>query len=115
MSFMHMSFSIKNNELLEKHNEIWGKVSKIIKKGFDSEPVYNDKCIKTKIKSYEKKSTQIFMTIRCQKKVINTFFLSVILIHSVFRISKNYYPQMSLEECKYVAKEKRCLNILQKK
>ena len=38
----YMSFLIKDNELLEKYNEIWDKVSKIIKKGFDSEPVYND-------------------------------------------------------------------------
>ena len=38
-----MFFLIKNDELLEKYNEIWDKVSKVIKKGFDSNPVYNDK------------------------------------------------------------------------
>ena len=31
--------------------------------------------------------------------------LSVILIHSVFRTDKNYYPQVLLEECKYIVKE----------
>ena len=36
----YMSFLIKDNKLLEKYNEIWDKVSKVIKKGFDSEPVY---------------------------------------------------------------------------
>ena len=29
-------FLIKNDELIEKYNEIWNKVSKVIKKGFDS-------------------------------------------------------------------------------
>ena len=29
-----MSFWIKNEELLEKHNEIWDKLSNTIKKGF---------------------------------------------------------------------------------
>ena len=38
--------------------------------------------------------------------------LSVILIHSVFRIDKNFYPQVLLRECKYVVKEKKCLSIL---
>ena len=31
--------------------------------------------------------------------------LSVILIDSVFRTDKTYYPQVFLEECKYVVKE----------
>ena len=34
-------------------------------------------------------------------------FLSVILIDSVFKTGKNYYPQVFLEECKYMAKEKK--------
>ena len=29
------------------------------------------------------------------------------LIYSVFRTSKNYYPQAFLEECKYIIKEKK--------
>ena len=50
-----MSFWIKDDELLEKYNEIWDKARKVIKKGFDSEPVYNEKYLKFKIKSYEGK------------------------------------------------------------
>ena len=50
-----MSFLIKHVELLQKYNEIWGKVSNSIKKGFDSEPVYYEKYIQTKIKSHEGK------------------------------------------------------------
>ena len=34
-------------------------------------------------------------------------FLSVISIDSVFKTGKNYYPQVFLEECKYMAKEKK--------
>ena len=39
----YISFLIKDNELLEKYNEISKKVSKSIKKEFDREPVYNKK------------------------------------------------------------------------
>ena len=31
----------------------------------------------------------------------------IILIDSVYRIGKNFYPQLFLEECKYVVKEKK--------
>ena len=36
----YMSFLMKDDELLEKYNEIWGKVKNSIKKEFDSELVY---------------------------------------------------------------------------
>ena len=36
-------FLIKDDELLEKYNEICEKVSNSIKEGFDSKPGYNEK------------------------------------------------------------------------
>ena len=51
------------------------------------------------------KSTKIPTIIKYLKKALNVFFLSVILIDSVFRAGKNHYPQVFLEECKHVVKE----------
>ena len=51
-----MSFLIKDENLLETYNEIWKKVSNIIKKEFDSKQAYNEKHLKNKIKSYNEKS-----------------------------------------------------------
>ena len=42
----YTSFLIKDDELLEKYNEIWEKVKNSLKKNFDSEPVYNEKYLK---------------------------------------------------------------------
>ena len=39
----YMALLIKDDELLEKYNKNWDKLSSNIKKGFDSEPVYNEK------------------------------------------------------------------------
>ena len=36
-----MYFLIEDDDLLEKYNTIWVKVSADIKKEFDSQPVYN--------------------------------------------------------------------------
>ena len=51
----YMSFLIKDDELLDKYNEIWEKVRTNIKNAFDSEPVYNKKYLETKIKSCNEK------------------------------------------------------------
>ena len=48
-------FKIKDDKLLEKYNEIWKKVKNSLKKVFNSEPVYNEKYLKTGIKSYNGK------------------------------------------------------------
>ena len=45
-----MHFLIEDNNLLEKYNTIWDKVSADIKKEFDSELVYDKMFLKTKIK-----------------------------------------------------------------
>ena len=50
------------------------------------------------------KSTAIFTIMKYQKKAL---CVSVILIDSVYKKDKNYYPQVFLEECKYVVKEKK--------
>ena len=55
-----MHFSIKDDDLLEKYNAIWDKASADIKKEFDSEPVYNKRFLKTKIKSYGDEITDFF-------------------------------------------------------
>ena len=48
----YISFLIKNDKLLEKFKKNWDKVSNAIKKGYDSEPIYNKKYLRTKVKSY---------------------------------------------------------------
>ena len=103
----YMSFSIKHDELLEKYNEIWEKVKNSIKKEFDVEPVYNEKYLKAKIKSYNGKINTNFHNNKIPKEGSQFICLSVILISSVCRTGKNYYPQVFLEECKYVVKDKK--------
>ena len=45
----YMSFLLKDDELSEKHNEIWGKVMDSLKRDFDSKTVYNKNYLKGKI------------------------------------------------------------------
>ena len=56
---LSMSFVIKDEVLL--YNTIQNKASNSVKKGFDSELVYNEKFLKTKIHIMKVKSIQIFI------------------------------------------------------
>ena len=72
-----MPFLIKYEKLLEKFHEIWKKVCKITKKEFDSNPVYNEKYIKTKIKSDNGKSIKNFHKNKILKEGSQCIWLSV--------------------------------------
>ena len=97
-----MPFVIKD----EKNNEIWEKFYNSIKKEFESEPTYNKKYRKTETKSYQGKIDTNFHSDKIQKQGSQCICLSVIFIDSVYRTGKNYYPQVFLEERKYVVKDK---------
>ena len=103
----YISFLIKDDKLLEKYNEIWEKVKNSLKKEFDSEPVYNEKYLKAKIKSYNVKINTNFHNNKIPKEDSQYICLSLISINSIFKTGNNYYPQVLLEECKYVVKEKK--------
>ena len=64
---------IKADEFLEKYNNIWEKVSNNNKKEFDRKPVYNEKYIKSKIKSYNGKINTNLDNNKISKKVLNVY------------------------------------------
>ena len=93
-----ISFLIKDDKLLEKYNEIIEKVSKNIKKEFDTKPVYEGKYLKIEIKPYNKKISIKFHNNQIPKEDSQCICQSVILIDSVYRTGNNYYPKVFLEE-----------------
>ena len=64
---------------------MWEKVKNINKRDFDSEPVYNEKYLKTKLKSYNGKINTNFHSSKIPKQGSQFICLSVICINSVFR------------------------------
>ena len=49
----NMSFKIEDEDVYLKYNEIWNKIKSILNIKFDSEPIYDDKYIKTKVENIE--------------------------------------------------------------
>ena len=48
----NMSFMIRNNDVLDKYNEIWNKIKKSLGRKFHSMPVYDEKYIKAKVREF---------------------------------------------------------------
>ena len=46
----YMNPLVNDKQVQEKYNVIWNIIKSLFKKEFDSEPVYNDKYIKSKTK-----------------------------------------------------------------
>ena len=86
-------FLIEGDDILEKYNIIWDKVSADIKKEFDSRRVYHKSFLKTKIKSHGDKATD-FYDKEISKVDSNHNCLAVISPDSALKKDENYYPKM---------------------
>ena len=75
---------IEDEVLLEMYNQILRKVKNNIENEFDSEPVYNEKYLRAKMKSYNKKINSNYYDNKIPKEDSKCMCLSVILIDSGF-------------------------------
>ena len=102
-----MSLRVNDEQLFKKYNKIWKKVEKLMRIDFESKPVYgdDDKYIKTKIKIYAGSMITNFHNKKMPKEKPPCKCSSIIMLDSVIKANKKFYPQTLLEECKYVQKK----------
>ena len=101
-----MSFFTNNNEFLERYTAIWEKISDLVNKKFDSDPMYNNKYINTKLRSYNNDIITNFRNIdnknnKLPEKNKPYKCVSLISLDSIIKFNKKYYPQTLLQECIY--------------
>ena len=73
---------------------------------FYSEPIYEDKYIKTKVRTFSSVINILFNGDEIPKERVQYTCISCISIDSVLRVDKKSYPQVYLEQCKYKMKKK---------
>ena len=92
-----MFFLTDNNEFLERYTKIWEKIGDLINIKFDSDPVYNNKYINTKIRSYNNDIKTSFRDIDNKNNKNNNLpeknkpytCMSLISLDSVIKLIKN--------------------------
>ena len=115
LSYYRKIWDIADNNIKKmlhsnKEEDFYDNINKtnyIFLKRFDSDPIYNNKYIKTKLNSYNGETRTNFHDEKIPEEGFHYVCLSMILIHSVFKKGDKYYPQVFLEECKYIIKEKK--------
>ena len=109
-----MSFFIKDDDLLNKYNEIWDKVKEKLNIKFHSESTY-DKIHKihkihihkkAKVREFDSVIKTNFLGNNVPKENMCYTCIACLRINSVVvRMDKKNYPQVYLEECKYKIKK----------
>ena len=112
-----MSFLTDNNEFLERYTKLWEKISDLINKKFDGDPVYSNKYINTKIRSYNNDIKTNFHDIdnknnKLPEKNKPYKCMSLISLDSIIKINKKYCPQTLLQECVYKLIKRKVENII---
>ena len=111
---MTMSLRVDNSKLFKRYCKIWKTIKGLLEIEFDSQPVYGDtdSYIKTKVKMYDNKVNTNFQEKETPKGDYSYKCLSLIMLDSVVKVGKKYYPQVFLEECKYVKRRNKMFNYI---
>ena len=111
---MTMSLRVDDSKLFKKCCKTWRTIKGLLGIEFDSEPVYGDadSYIKTKVKMYDNRVNTNFQGKEIPKVDASYKCLSLIMLDSVVKVGKKYYPQVFLEECKYVKRKNKMFNYI---
>ena len=97
--------------MLKKYNKIWDKIKSLLKKEFDKEPLYGNKCISAKVNGREFENRALKDNKHCNipiepKNGSRYEYLSIMLSDSIFIYpdsyrSIKYHPQIFFKKCIY--------------
>ena len=82
----NMFFLIKDDDTLDKYNEIWNKIKKTLNMKFHSMPVYDEKSMKVKVREFN----GVIKTNFLGDQIPNVCYpcIACITIHSVMKMKK---------------------------
>ena len=93
----NMSFVIKDDNVLDKYNEIWDKIKEILSIKFHSMPVYVEKYIKGKVREFNGLIKTNFLGDKIKKESMHYAGIACITIDSVMRMENKNCPQVFLD------------------
>ena len=98
------SFFIKD-EVWKKYDKIWDAIKNKLGIKFHSEPVYEYKYLKAKVREFDGVIKTNVLGNDMPKENMHYTCIACITIDSVLTIDKKNHPQVYLEECKYRIKK----------
>ena len=86
-----MSFMVKDDNVLDKHNNIWDKIKEKLNIKFHSIPVYDKTYIKTKVREFDLVIKTIFLGDGVPKENMPYTCITCLTIDSVMRMEKKTF------------------------
>ena len=111
----NMSFKTEEESVYFKYTEIWNKIKSILNVKFHSQPIYDDKYIKTKVKTFNNTINTLLSGDEIPKERIHYVCIAAIYINSVLKTDKKNYPQVYLVQCKYKIKKRELVSFIDDK
>ena len=88
----NMLFKIEDDEVYIKYNQTSNKIKELLGVKFYSEPIYEDKYIKTKVKTFSSVMNTLFTGDEIKKERVQYTCISCISIDSVLTVNKKKLP-----------------------
>ena len=103
----NMYFMIKNDDVLDKYNNIWDKIKGKLNIKFHSMSVYVKIYMRAKVREFNSVIKTNFLSDEIPKENMHYICIACMTIDSVMKMEKKNYPKVYLEECKYRMKKKK--------
>ena len=101
----NISFLFKDDKVWEKYEIIWDVIKNKLGIKFHSEPIYEQKYLKAKVREFDGVIKTNFLGNDMPKENMHYTCIACITIDSVMRIDKKNHPQVYLEEYKHIVKK----------
>ena len=108
----NMSFLIEDESVYLKYNKIWNKIKKLLNIKFHSQPIHDDRYMKTKVKVFDEAIKTHFSDNKVLKEKSHYIGIAAICIDSVLKKERKNYPQVYLEQCKYKIKRRKPVDFI---
>ena len=90
----NMPFKIEDESVYFNYTETWNKIKKSRNTRFHSQPIYDDKYIKTKVKTFSSMINALFLGNEIAKERKHYICIPAICIDSVLKVGTQNYPQV---------------------
>ena len=108
----NMSFLIEDDSVYLKYTRIWNKIKGLLNVKFHSQPIHDDKYIKTKVKTFNETINTLFSDNKVSKERSHYICIAAICIDSVLKIEEKNHPEVYLEQWKYKIKRRKPVDFI---
>ena len=84
----NMSFKIEDDSVYITYNQIWNKIKDLLGVKFYSDPIYDDKYIRVKVKTFSEVINTLFTENKIPKEEIEYVCIPVVSVDSVLKVDK---------------------------